>query len=123
MQVFKNNIVIMLTLLVFLSSASKTLLLVDFFINRDYIANNLCEKKELKNNCCKGYCQLTKQLKQEEKRESSNTVIEQKLEFVSELNMLEGLTFFFFFMQKINHVKIVSLSSGVMTNNFQPPRS
>lgn len=122
MQMFKNNILVILALLVFLSSASKTLLLVDFFINRNYIANNLCEKKELKNNCCKGYCHLTKQLKQEEKRESSNSVIEQKVEFVSDSNLLEGLTFFFFFIQKINHIKIVSLSSGFLSNNFQPPR-
>lgn len=122
MQMFKNNILIILALLVFLSSASKTLLLVDFFINRNYIANNLCEKKELKNNCCKGYCQLTKQLKQEEKRESSNSVIEQKVELVSDSNLLEGLTFFFFFIQKINHIKIVSLSIGFLSNNFQPPR-
>jgi hypothetical protein len=100
----------------------KTLLLVDFIINRDYIASNLCEKKDVKDNCCKGYCHLTKQLKQEEKREPSNSVIEQKLEFVSDSYVMEGLKFFFFLIQQFNYHKIYSLSSGFLKMSIQPPR-
>jgi len=42
-----------------------------FELNRDYIAKNLCVKKEIKNNCCQGSCHLKKQLGAEDKKERS----------------------------------------------------
>ena len=103
MKLFTSFFIVILTLIIFLSSIGKTLLLVDFVINRDYIANKLCEKKELKGNCCKGYCQLTKQLKQEENREPSKTVLEQKVEFITSGDLCIERIFFFFYIQKIKN--------------------
>jgi hypothetical protein len=35
-------------------------------LNQQWIAENLCEKRAIKYNCCKGSCQLAKQLKKTE---------------------------------------------------------
>ena len=49
-------------LLLGFSFSLKTLVLVQFEINRAYIEKELCEQREEVNNCCKGNCYLTKQL-------------------------------------------------------------
>jgi hypothetical protein len=41
-------------------------IIVSWELNRTYIAQNLCEKRAEKNNCCKGKCELRKQLKKTE---------------------------------------------------------
>jgi len=48
---------------------SKVIILLNFELNQDYIAQNLCVKKNEPNNCCKGKCQLTIKLEQYEKKE------------------------------------------------------
>lgn len=48
---------------------SKVIILLNFELNRDYIAQNLCVKKNETNNCCKGKCQLKIKLEQQEKKE------------------------------------------------------
>jgi hypothetical protein len=50
-------------------SFSKVLVLMNFQLHKDYIANNLCLKKQVKNNHCKGSCHLKKELDKEEKKE------------------------------------------------------
>jgi hypothetical protein len=40
----------------------KTLVLIQFEINRAYIEKELCEQRQEVNNCCKGNCYLIKQL-------------------------------------------------------------
>lgn len=35
---------------------------VDYLINQDYIAKNLCVNKDVPKSCCKGKCHLVKQL-------------------------------------------------------------
>jgi hypothetical protein len=41
-----------------------------FRINQEYIAKNLCEQRQVKHNCCQGKCQLRKELKENEQRQS-----------------------------------------------------
>jgi hypothetical protein len=36
--------------------------IVSFYLHRDKIASELCEKREVKNNCCKGSCVLKKEI-------------------------------------------------------------
>ncbi len=36
--------------------------IISFFVNRDTIATELCEKREVKNDCCKGSCVLKKEM-------------------------------------------------------------
>lgn len=52
-----------LILSIFTTSISKSLIVVDFELNRDYFAKELCVKKNIPGNCCKGICQLKKELK------------------------------------------------------------
>jgi hypothetical protein len=45
---------------------------IQYGIFKDYIAKNLCVKKEVKNNCCHGKCFLKKQIKNIDENENSN---------------------------------------------------
>lgn len=50
-------------------SFSKLIILANFQLNKEYISKNLCVKKAVKNNDCKGQCHLKKQLQKEERSE------------------------------------------------------
>ncbi len=54
---------------VLLQNFSKVIIYANFELNKDYIAKNLCVKKDIPKNTCNGRCHLKKQLKEEEKRE------------------------------------------------------
>lgn len=56
---------------VLLQNFTKTIIYANFELNRDYIAKNLCVKKDVPENCCKGSCQLKKELDAEDKKEQS----------------------------------------------------
>lgn len=66
---------------ILMQNFSKVYILLQFKINQNYIAKNLCVKKDLPNNCCKGSCHLEKQLEKEEKKESqSGNQLKEKFE-------------------------------------------
>jgi hypothetical protein len=48
---------------------------IQYGIFKNYIAKNLCIKKEIKNNCCQGKCFVTKNIRiiDENSRENTNT--------------------------------------------------
>jgi hypothetical protein len=46
---------------------------VEYSIFKDYIAKNLCIKKDIKNNCCQGKCFLKKQIKEVDESSSENS--------------------------------------------------
>jgi hypothetical protein len=50
---------------------SRAIILLNFQLNRSYIAKNLCVQKETKNNCCQGSCHLKTQLDEEDKKEKT----------------------------------------------------
>jgi hypothetical protein len=52
---------------------SKLVILINFQLNKEYIAKNLCEKKEEQDNCCQGTCHLKKQLAEDEERNNEAT--------------------------------------------------
>ena len=45
---------------------SKLFIVAGFILQRDYISQELCEKKDIPGNCCLGSCQLKKQLAEDE---------------------------------------------------------
>jgi hypothetical protein len=53
--------------------SSRFAVLVNFELNKDYIAKNLCENREKPKSCCKGKCYLKKQLAKTDKEESTPT--------------------------------------------------
>ncbi len=57
-------------------------IVVSFKINRDYIAENLCEKRDEPESCCKGSCYLEKELKKAAETEEKAPVPVQKQELV-----------------------------------------
>lgn len=66
---------------VLLQNFSKIYTLLEFQVNREYIAKNLCVKKNEANNCCKGKCHLQKQLEEDDKKlPSSDNSTKEKAE-------------------------------------------
>ena len=63
-----------LILLLMTQTFSHLFVVLSFRINRDYIANNLCENRYLPKLQCKGNCVLMKKMKQEQKQESEAPV-------------------------------------------------
>ena len=49
---------------VLLQSMTKTIIVINYGLNKDYISKNLCEKRKIKNNKCNGSCHLKLKLKQ-----------------------------------------------------------
>jgi hypothetical protein len=45
---------------------------LEYSVNKSYISNWLCEKKDIPNNGCEGKCHLKKELKKESQREQRN---------------------------------------------------
>lgn len=74
-----------------LQSAENFMIVVQYEINKDYIAKNLCENKAKPMMHCNGKCHLRKQLQQQEKKENSpfNSTKEKfELQYFSENNSL-----------------------------------
>lgn len=70
----KQVFAICIILAILTQSFSKLIILVNFQLNREYIAKNLCVQKKKKGNCCQGSCHLKEQLKEDEKKEQSSSV-------------------------------------------------
>ena len=64
---------------------SRFFIVVDYEINKEYIAKNLCENKDKPALKCHGKCQMMKQLKQEEQKDQQNPErkMENKFEVIS----------------------------------------
>ena len=59
---------------------------MNFEINKDYTAKNLCIKKDEVNNCCQGLCHLNKKLEDKKEQESpvQNLVKEIEIQLISQ---------------------------------------
>lgn len=57
-----------------LQIGSRIYVLVDFKINQEYIAENLCEKKDEPESCCEGKCHLAEELNEIEEAESNTPI-------------------------------------------------
>ncbi len=71
--------------MVLFSAFNNAFVFITFKINQKEIAKNLCVKKEIKNNTCKGQCYLAKQLKkaaEKEQKESQNVKEKQEVIYI-----------------------------------------
>ncbi len=103
--------------------------ILNFQVNREYIAENLCEKKEIEDNCCKGSCHLEKELVKIEKEDNNSPAnkqepIKEKSEndsfFISVLHknpLLNGIALAYI------PYKAKSDLSGYYSDIFHPPSS
>jgi len=56
-----------------LSLSLNTLILSNYVLNYDYIVNELCVEKDVKDSCCKGSCHLNKEFEKKESSEQNST--------------------------------------------------
>ena len=78
----KQILAILVIVIFILQPASKIYVIVSFFVNQQFIEKNLCEKKEVKNNCCHGKCQLKKELTNTEQPSSFPILPKSTLEII-----------------------------------------
>ena len=71
----KLIIVPILMSLLFIQTFSKWAILIEYNLNRNFIANNLCVNKSRPKLHCNGKCQMMKRLAEEEKQNSSGNTI------------------------------------------------
>lgn len=68
----KQLIAILVIFSLALQSFRHYAVLAEFYLNRDYIAKNLCENRNKPQLHCNGKCHLKKQLQKEEQQQQSN---------------------------------------------------
>ncbi len=107
-----------------MQNISNLLIVANFQLNRDYIAKNLCIKKEEVNNCCKGSCHLTKQLENDKKKQEKSE--RNKTEIVQCVQLCENASAFGFLSfadksSKNNFHYLTSFSEGIPSSIFHPP--
>jgi hypothetical protein len=63
----------LLSVAVLSQSFTKFFIVVNFNANRNYIAKNICVKRNIENNDCQGCCHLKKQMKEDENSSKPNS--------------------------------------------------
>lgn len=107
-----------------LHASSRILIYFDFWLNQDFIAQNLCENKDKPQMECNGKCHLKKELKKDDERKEKEN--KQQVEDILFVNNATTTHFSFnscFFIEKeqnfafVLHQKTKSFSSSI----FHPP--
>lgn len=111
---------------ILMQNFSKVIIFLNFQLNKEYIAKNLCIKKNERNNCCKGKCHLKKQLIEDDKKEksSSSSTIKEVKEV--QLYCQQKLPFGFvnlFFIQKLNTSFQAKELGTIRFSVFHPPQA
>jgi len=83
---------------------------MEYKINRDFIAKNLCINKVKKETSCNGKCQLMKRLAQEEKQSNSTNTRHSKIKIQEQV-----------FSDEINQPKLPFVNYTTLSYNEQPP--
>jgi len=121
-----KRIVAIFFLIAFVFQSTSTLwVMVSFYAQRDYISKNLCINRFDEIPVCKGQCYLTKQLKENEKKEQNLPDLKQK---EIQLFCQNNLSLEFpktIFEERLNtlHTKDNFLSSEYLFSVFHPPQN
>ena len=67
----KHFLYILLFIGILFQTFSKVIIFINFEINQDYIAKNICVKKNIPNNHCNGKCHLNKLLKEDDNKQDT----------------------------------------------------
>lgn len=106
-----------------MQTLSKFVIILHFEFNREYIAKNLCVKKEEVNNCCKGSCHLNKKLEEEDKKEQKSPI--QNLTKEVEIQLISQQIKFEFSNYEVEQEHFFTytfpVSNFESTSVFQPP--
>lgn len=108
---------------ILLQTSAKLAIIINFEANREFIAKNLCEKKDEPDSCCKGSCQLNKSLADEEKNEQPTPGTDIKEKFETLNCTLNDKDQFFIYETIIAFVDYYRLTKPVAISNsiFHPP--
>lgn len=71
LQPMKRLFTIFLAFVMFTQSVSALIVAAGFYVNRDFIAQNLCENRNFEELACKGQCVLMKKLKEQQEQEQN----------------------------------------------------
>lgn len=114
-----------LILLVAVQSFSKWLILLDYQVNQNYIAQNLCENRNKPQMRCKGKCQLKKKLAADENQNQGNEGSTAKVKFAEVLfadpQPLVSITAFLDNAPSLNGHYQFYLYSAPLSAPFHPP--
>jgi hypothetical protein len=100
---------------------SKAFVMADFYMNRDVIAQELCENKDKPQLNCKGNCALKKELERENKKE-----IPQQLQEIKTFLQAERLSVMPVFISVAKTFGYVINDNRIIRNSnpvFRPPIS
>lgn len=75
--------------------------IISFYVQRDRIASELCEKREVKNNCCKGSCVLKKEIEKTEEGDQKLPSNLKNTELIFLVGPNEDIQWTFFLSPKI----------------------
>jgi len=96
-------------ILVLTQSFSKWVVMIEYNMNRNFIAKNLCINKVKPKSHCKGKCQMMKQLAEEEKQNSRNNSNPSKIKIQEQV-----------FTDWINKATIAFLTCVMIYHNEHP---
>lgn len=107
-----------------MSVGGKLSIYINFLINQDYIAQNLCENKDKPVLKCNGKCQLAKELAKEEKKEKKDnkTNFEDKINYYfCSFDAVVELKPVFYEKKEHNPAPVPSNLVGFAASVFHPP--
>lgn len=113
-----------ISLVVLFSSFNNALVFITFKVNQKEITQNLCVKKEIKNNTCKGQCYLAKQLKkaaEKEQKESQNVKEKQEIIYILPPLSYASIAIADFKEQGSNSKRIIGMPKAISFAIFHPP--
>ena len=102
---------------------NKIAILINFKINQEYIAENLCVNKDEPKSCCEGKCQLEKELIKEEKKEKTPNAQngKEKQETFPCVLTVKKILFYNFKPTKHSTIYIANYSLAISNSIFHPP--
>lgn len=120
---FKQITATVLLLAFIAQTFNRTVIVLDYYANQTYIAQNLCENRSKPQMKCKGKCQMMKKLQQEEKKDQTNP--DRKMENKSEVLPADFGTYNIPYYS-INTIEYISLQEDPETSFtsslFHPPQ-
>ena len=120
----KSIFILFVTLGFLLNIGGKVFVYVDFYLNQEYIAKNLCENKDKPVLKCNGKCHLAKELAKEEKKEKKEDKQMYKdttLYFFCEIEPLTTVNPVFFEKRAHINAQVLSQCVGYHASVFHPP--
>jgi hypothetical protein len=103
----------MLLFSMLLQSFSKIVIWIEFKMNQEYIAKNLCVQKEVEDNCCQGSCHLKEKMEEDDRNQDTETG---NIKTLKEFQLFHETKDAF---QLVNPLTLVTTYSSFQNNKLQ----